>query len=145
MEPLCTFQVHQSGINSCHYKILQPNCFIFLTGGDDTAVVVSYFKLTVSQENSVEIERTDLYSCSQAHCAQVSGVYLTDNLMISASSDQSIVVYKWSVVNSKIKVVYENKYKTAVSDIQGFCCIRRKHYLMLLAYGNGLEILKICL
>lgn len=72
---LYQFSVHQSGINSCDYVILENGYLVLATGGDDTAVLLSTFELSNDR-----IERCS-YKSGCVHEAQVSGMFIFQHLI----------------------------------------------------------------
>lgn len=72
---LYQFSIHQSGINSCDYVILENGYLVLATGGDDTAVILSTFELSNDR-----IERYS-YKSGYLHEAQVSGMFIFQHLI----------------------------------------------------------------
>ncbi|XP_018562587.1 WD repeat-containing protein 6 [Anoplophora glabripennis] len=135
-----SIQSHQSGINSYDYKLLNDNLCLFLTGGDDNAIVLNLVRF--QNKTSVTIDNIDIFTDSGTHCAQITGVFLSDKYFITASIDQRIAIFEWQLLDEKLICKYITKYNTAVADLQGLCCFENSDFDAFV-YGKGIEYIKI--
>nr|XP_018903039.1 PREDICTED: WD repeat-containing protein 6 [Bemisia tabaci] len=130
--PLFTFDAHQSGINS---HDLQPlgEAFILATGGDDTAITLSYFLL-----DEKRLVKQFTFDC--AHEAQVSGIlFCRDNPWIfTTSTDQRIILWAYTY-GTNLSLQYVAEYQSFIADIHGLSFLDPFKYTVCV-YGCGLEL-----
>lgn len=139
-QPFFELTAHQSGVTSCSYKITENFC-VFLTGGDDNAIILHV--LAFKNNNSVEVlcKHTDVSS----HCAQITGVFITDDYFITTSIDQKLLVFQWNYSETLV-VNCVGRYNTAIADIQGLHVLNStKDSCDVVLYGKGTEIVRIFL
>lgn len=139
-QPFFELTAHQSGVTSCSYKIFDNIC-VFLTGGDDNAITLHV--LAFKNNNSVEVlcKHTDVSS----HCAQITGVFITDDYFITTSIDQKLLVFQWNYSDT-LFVNCVGRYNTAIADIQGLQVLNStKDSCDVVLYGKGTEIVRIFL
>lgn len=142
LKPFFQIIAHQSGINSYSYIIANNVCF-FLTGGDDNAVVLHVFEFVTCNSNPDVVVKRKYVNVS-THCAQVTGVFLTENYFVTTSVDQRVLVYRWNF-NSEICVETLGQYNSSVADIQGMQILTNDDILHVILYGKGIEIIKLLL
>lgn len=131
---------HQSGINSYAFKILEQNQILFLTGGDDNAIVIHLINVDV---NSRKLTVLNKFTDVGSHCAQITGIFISEDYFFTASIDQKIIVFRWQVEHNKFKCSEVGRYITAVPDIQGMNVINNCDTHKIIIFGKGLEILEM--
>lgn len=139
--PFASFQVHQSGINCCALKVLECNHILVASGGDDTAFVLSVYKL---QDNPSSACLVQQWRMESAHVAQITGVAFADKYVISTSVDQYVFMWKW-ICNIEDQLLLVNKvaeYYTIISDIHGLSVRHSNNNFFLTVYGKGMEIIE---
>ena len=76
-----------------------------------------------------------------------SGAKILKNILITASIDQRITLWKWSLLNNEYKMEYLNQHMTSISDVQGIdakmCSSDNNNKIILTIYGKGLQVLEI--
>ncbi|KAK6631865.1 hypothetical protein RUM43_013931 [Polyplax serrata] len=133
------FNLHQSGINCFVFEKVQCEKYILVTGGDDNTICASAVQFSESN-----IELNTLWTSSKAHACQVTGITILDNILISTSIDQRVTLWRWSYINNKLNVEYENQRTTVVPDVQGLEAKRNSdNEIILIIYGKGIEVLRI--
>nr|CAH7760308.1 unnamed protein product [Callosobruchus chinensis] len=139
IKPFFHITCHQSGINSYSYLQLD-NHLVFLTGGDDNAIVLNYIRIKETDEG-LEMETVDQIIDISSHCAQITGAYLSYKHFLTTSVDQKLLVFSWKVKNDKLSCQKSAKYITSVTDPQGLKCRENNGYDVFV-YGKGIEIIK---
>ncbi|XP_050305724.1 WD repeat-containing protein 6 [Anthonomus grandis grandis] len=140
-----SFCLHQSGIN-CYSYLVKDTFLLFLTGGDDNLLRLTYFGLT--NDNIVKINSFEDVSI---HCAQITGAYLSDKYFISSGIDQRVAICSWSSEEKQIHFKMVDRYNSVIADPQGLEVTTGNlsdipnNTLNLYLYGNGLECLRIAL
>ena len=109
-------KVHQSGINALDIiKYDQQDMTMIATGGDDGAVSVLMNDMAKCQ--NIELVATD----KSAHASTVTAVKLVvvddEILLISASIDQWLCVWKCDHASSNVRLI--KKYRLDIADISG--------------------------
>lgn len=143
IQPFGYSKVHQSGINSCTTKYLDNNMRLFLTGGDDNAIVLSVVEFELSKFGKMTCKTISCFTDVGVHCAQVTGLYLGSHYFLSTSIDQRLALFSWSFQNETIHCNLVTKYDTVISDIKGLKCFETLNIYDILIYGNGMEFLKM--
>lgn len=142
LAPIYSLDAHQSGINSFHFKRLNDEKYIFATGGDDNAVVLNLVQFEFKDNLSIESILKWIYT--QAHAAQITGVFMHENYFITTSIDQHLSVFKYKLDEDKLKCELLKQYCSAVSDILGMTClITNKNELYSCMFGKGIELCKL--
>lgn len=137
-----SFKVHQSGINSYHFKLLNNNTILFLTGGDDNAVSLQLLQFSLNN-NILTVKEDSKFIDISIHCAQVTGVYLGEKHFMTASIDQRIALFSWRIENGTLECYFITKYNTVIPDIKGIKCFEKSDTWEIFIYGNGIEFLKM--
>uniref|UniRef100_A0AAR5Q5A6 tRNA (34-2'-O)-methyltransferase regulator WDR6 n=1 Tax=Dendroctonus ponderosae TaxID=77166 RepID=A0AAR5Q5A6_DENPD len=137
-EPLQSYALHQSGINSFSCSV-QKNELVVLTGGDDNCVTLSLF-LIRPLGRSTTICKVHQFQNKSIHCAQVTGALLSKRYAITSSIDQRIVLSKWTCLHNQVRMIQTFTYNTAVTDLHG---LEGTFGQRLCAYGDGFEILDV--
>lgn len=141
VKPLYSINGHQSGINSYSYKIVQNNKLVFVTGGDDNAIVVHLLNLEIHKD-ILRITVLNKYFDISSHCAQITGAYIGNDYFVTASIDQKVLFFHWEIKSNAFQCDLVGRYNTTVSDIQGIK-VFEDDGLNVLVYGKGFEILHL--
>lgn len=142
LQPFYFIKAHQSGINSYSYKILNNHNCIFFTGGDDNALVLHFLNFESLSGTDVHTTILNKYFDVSSHSAQVTGVNVTDEYLITTSIDQKVLIFKWIFQNNQFTCDLIGKYSSSVADIHGMQIIKNT-YLNAIVYGKGIEVLQI--
>ncbi|XP_030756788.1 WD repeat-containing protein 6 [Sitophilus oryzae] len=142
INPISGFKIHQSGISSTSYRIINNNKLLLMTCGDDNSVVFTLFEI-IPINNKLEIKLLDNFVEDGIHCAQITGAYINNNIFLTSSIDQRVVLGTLCVSNNKITVKHLNKYNSAIADQQGLDCLEDENSLNIFVYGNGVEYMKV--
>ncbi|CAH1183436.1 unnamed protein product [Phaedon cochleariae] len=137
-KPFHTIQVHQSGINAFAKIALNDNHLLFLTGGDDCAVILNYIGFSYSVEGFLIIEEIDKFIDTGSHWAQITGCFFSPQYFMTASVDQRLLIFKWEVSAEKIICKLVSKYNTSIPDLKGIVCFENGDFNIFL-YGKGIE------
>ncbi|XP_026464303.1 WD repeat-containing protein 6-like, partial [Ctenocephalides felis] len=144
LQSITNWKSHENGINSCDIKKLGADTYIMATGGDDNALILRLF--TIYEEiNSFKAENISTWEIKTAHCAQISGVIIFNEFVITTSIDQRISLFEWTA-NTKegIQCNYLYQRLTTVADIKGICIINKSiNSLLICIYGRGVNILEL--
>lgn len=143
MQPFRSIKVHQSGINSYTSKMLDNNMLIFLTGGDDNAVVLTLLKFELNVNDKMTLKVISNFTDVGTHCAQITGLHLGEEYFLTTGIDQRIALYSWEIQSQTVNCNFILKYNTTISDIKGLKCFEKSSWWDLIIYGNGLELLKM--
>lgn len=135
-----SIQSHQSGINCYTFRKVKEDMYLFLTGGDDNAIVLHLVRF--QNTTNITAENIDTFSDMGTHCTQITGAFLSDKYFVTAAIDQKIAVFEWQILDEKIFCKYITKYNTAVADLQGLCCFENGDFDIFI-YGKGIEYIKI--
>ena len=76
-KPLLELQHHQSGINCLSSIQLNSSVLLVASGGDDNGLSVSVIQFERSEIDGIELDLAKTYKTSNAHAAQVSGMYIS--------------------------------------------------------------------
>ncbi|CAK1541937.1 unnamed protein product [Leptosia nina] len=127
---------HKSGINSLAIKVISDSTFLMATGGDDNAVSLRKVSFGHSQEDESWISNA-------SHCSQVTGVILIDNLLVSASIDQRVTVFEWTL-DGGLQCEFKLQVFTDIADVQGIELLSsHKNSLTVCVFGKGMEVMSI--
>lgn len=144
LQPFYEISAHQSGINSYSYKLINNTC-IFLTGGDDNAIVLHTFDIKTDTNNALCLDVLCKYVDVSSHCAQITGTFISDKYFITTSVDQKVLIFEWNYCTT-FCVNLLGKYNSAVADIQGMQVLDGlRDLLYVVLYGKGIEIITILL
>lgn len=138
--PLTSIKCHQSSINSIASLLICESKYIILTGGDDNAFNLLLIEFSADLNN---INVFDTFHNYKEHCAHITGVYITNDYLLTTSIDQSVILFKWCVENNKIVCDLTENYNSAVADLQGTVCFERKDEFSVFIHGKGLELLNV--
>ncbi|KAK7869751.1 hypothetical protein R5R35_008286 [Gryllus longicercus] len=140
LKPLSDFKLHQSGINSFDLFSLEIDHILLATGGDDTALVITAFRMNNKRKGIVHILQWRMES---AHVAQITGLAFVDQYLISTSVDQKVFVWKWfcSVNRRLLLVTKVAAYCTTIADIHGLKVWPTGNSFSVCVYGKGIEII----
>ncbi|XP_047508924.1 WD repeat-containing protein 6 [Pieris napi] len=132
------YLIHKSGVNCIATAIISDTDFLMATGGDDNAVSLNY----MSVEECVVVKK-EVWTSETSHCSQVTGVLIVDNLLVSASIDQRVTVFEWSLLNG-LKCEFRSQVFSDVADIQGIQLLQSdKSSLTVCVFGKGMEVMLI--
>ncbi|XP_052770439.1 WD repeat-containing protein 6-like [Mya arenaria] len=141
LSPLQRINVHQSGINSLQL-IKHGNMYMLLTGGDDNAIKVTLVAIETIIESKVKVMKSGGHL--SANSAQITGIWsLTDDLLLSASIDQRLCVWKLDVTEDKLQLQFINAYYTSVSDVANIDVWKQGEKCFVLVCGVGLELVVV--
>lgn len=141
LSPFFSLPAHQSGVNSFSFKKLDKDLVLFVTGGDDNAVV---FNLVSFNNRLKKVELLAKYCNTQSHGAQVTGVCIFNDIVITTSIDQNVTVFKYIVKDcSNLDVCVISNYSSVIADVQGMNCLRIDDCIYCCLFGKGIEILKV--
>ncbi|GJQ74422.1 hypothetical protein Trydic_g21292 [Trypoxylus dichotomus] len=139
-QPLASVKAHQSGINS-YSSLYTPSSgeLVYLTGGDDTAIVLNAFNVRRNEDN-IKLECLCSFSGQNYHGAQVTGTYITENYFLTASIDQKVLLFTWNL-RDKFSVDCVKVFRSGICDIQGMECVLLGDVVKVIVYGRGCEII----
>lgn len=143
-EPILSYQCHQSGVNSIQATVRslrEETILILASGGDDNSVVLS--ALNVKQKDALVFSK---WCSSSAHAAQVTGVWLFGQLLISTSIDQRLTFWCWSLhqtESSELKCKFLCQTISSVPDIQDIQVWKKGNLLCVCVVGKGVQIFTI--
>lgn len=141
IQPFGSIKIHQSGINSYTSKVLDNNKLIFLTGGDDNAVVLTFVMFELNENNKITLKVMSNFTDVGTHCAQITGLHLTAEYFLSTGIDQRIALFWWKIHSQTVNCRLILKYNTPISDIKGLKCFEKSNRWDIIVFGNGLEFL----
>lgn len=139
-EPFWSTRSHQSGVNSIHVRLLpatEGTILLLASGGDDNSVV-----LTALHIHSERVSVVAEWSSSSAHAAQVTGVWLIGDLLISTSIDQRLTFWQWSLSGHEsvlIKCQFLHQIVSSIPDIQDMKIWQEKSNLHICLVGKGVQ------
>ncbi|RZC42013.1 WD repeat-containing protein 6, partial [Asbolus verrucosus] len=119
INPFKIVNVHRAGINSCSYKLLKEDLLMLLTGGDDNSVVMNLFQIIKIDDKIVTFTTVSSFQDNGVHCAQITGVFISDGYFFTTSIDQRLAVFSWRIHQQKLICSLMSKYNSTVADIQG--------------------------
>ncbi|KAL3277546.1 hypothetical protein HHI36_012890 [Cryptolaemus montrouzieri] len=131
-----TVPAHQSGINSYSIRTISDTKILILTGGDDNAIVLNL--LEFSSEDNLKINVLDTFKDTGVHCALVSGAFICDKFFVTTAIDQRVLLFRWEIIEEKLKCRCLSMFHTAIADVQGMECFNNGR-LDIFIYGNGFE------
>ncbi|XP_031333055.1 WD repeat-containing protein 6-like isoform X3 [Photinus pyralis] len=141
---VATIQLHSGGINSVDCKVVDCSRCLLLTGGDDNVII--FILLSLSVKNSkLNVEVLSKFCNSDLHCAQITGVFIASNYLITASVDQKVNTCKWILSENDVVCHYDFTYKTSIADIQGMQCFEKPFGVHAVIFGKGLELCEVLL
>ncbi|KAJ8976129.1 hypothetical protein NQ317_019394 [Molorchus minor] len=141
--PFHVIKSHQSGINSSALKMITNDLCLIATGGDDNAIILNLVRFYLTN-GLMKIENLNSFTDVCTHCTQITGIYIADKYLISASIGQRVAVFEWHVVGeTNIICKYITKYNTSVADLQGLKCFQSHDIDAIVVYGKGIEYIKI--
>ncbi|XP_011502561.1 PREDICTED: WD repeat-containing protein 6 [Ceratosolen solmsi marchali] len=137
--------LHQSGINSFDIKILNNYEYILATGGDDNLLNLLIFKIIFQHNEVLSIHVVSSWGTISIHSAQITGIILLHNRIISVGRDQKLAVHKYSYNNSKICAMFLKEINLCISDVQGIilCVNQKPNTHLFCVYGKGFQLLEV--
>ncbi|XP_067946302.1 tRNA (34-2'-O)-methyltransferase regulator WDR6-like isoform X2 [Watersipora subatra] len=127
--PLLTIQSHQSGVNALTSSCLFGSKLTLYSGGDDNSVVVSEID---THERKMLCQQV----YSQQHAAQITGIALYGDRLITCSVDQRLHI--WC---KKSSLSGWNLCGSMFIDIADIACLT-SHGEMVAVCGQGVEVLQ---
>ncbi|KAK3933293.1 WD repeat-containing protein 6 [Frankliniella fusca] len=143
-EPVFSHKCHQSGVNSIQSTICscgEKTVLVLASGGDDNCVVLS--ALNVGQKDAYLIAK---WCSSSAHAAQVTGVWLSGQWLISTSIDQRLTIWSWCLLQAQtpeLKCNFLYQTISSVPDIQDLQVWQKGNLLCVCVVGKGVQIFTI--
>ncbi|KAI8369417.1 WD40-repeat-containing domain protein [Radiomyces spectabilis] len=92
-EPFYHYQAHMSGVNALQVQLYQGNQLLFVTGGDDNALVAALFELQDQHVQSIG-ERCTIPG---AHASSITDLRFVNDSVFSISTDQRL--NQWALEN----------------------------------------------
>lgn len=138
IKPFYELKIHQSGINSFDYRKLNDGKYIFASGGDDNAIILT----AMNFNRKFEVDVLKQIKICDVHAAQITGLYLSEKYFISTSIDQNISVFVYDIQENEINYTLLKQYNSSIADIQGMKCIKGAEFLVMV-YGKGVEMCSI--
>lgn len=137
-----SIDVHQSGINSFTYRVINNNQCIFLSGGDDNAVVTNLVEFS-KEKQSFNAKILSAFSNVSSHCAQITGVSLFNNYFLTTSIDQRLNIFKWYIEDKQLHCMYVQTHNLAVADIHGIQWYEEDNSVYIIVFGKGVEVCRV--
>ncbi|KAF2897199.1 hypothetical protein ILUMI_08973 [Ignelater luminosus] len=137
-----SIDVHQSGVNSFTYRVINNNQCIFLSGGDDNAVIANLIEFS-KEKQSLNAKILSTFSNVSSHCAQITGVSLFNNYFLTTSIDQKLNIFKWNIENKHLHCMYLQTHNLAIADIHGMQCYKEDNSVYVIVFGKGVEVCQI--
>eukprot|EP01080_Neovahlkampfia_damariscottae_P001336 gene1336-11418_t len=125
IKPKASFKAHKSGITS-----LSAYGTLLATGGDDQ--IINVFDLT----KMTEVESS---SIKNQHFAQVTGIFINDNMVVSTSIDQKLNIF--SIKN--LKLTLNVSVQLDITNILNMTILEENKEMLIIVVGSGIQILKI--
>lgn len=136
IKPLVETTVHQSGVNCIAVNKVDTSTWLVLSGGDDTDVVLTRLEVTGTAAEVIPVW------CSggrMGHAAQVTGLCVVGNLVVTTSVDQRVVV--WRVMQEECEWVASKC--CSVADVAAIDCWMEGNRLMCSVVGVGMELVSL--
>ncbi|KAJ8665194.1 hypothetical protein QAD02_006856 [Eretmocerus hayati] len=136
--------LHQSGINSFDIQMLSDNYYLLASGGDDNLLSMVIFEITMDPMRKISIQVVSCWKTIEAHHAQISGVALVGNKLLSVGADQKLVTHEYLLENLTIDSVFLKEETLCISDIQGLTVVDNSisDNELFCVFGKGLQIVK---
>ncbi|XP_037082107.1 uncharacterized WD repeat-containing protein C1306.02-like [Pollicipes pollicipes] len=127
--------VIKSGVNALSVRPAPGGAVQLLTGGDDGALCLSQLRTNGARPRLETAARQ-----TGAHTSQITAVlWLPDGRLLSVSVDQRVCV--WSERAGQLRL--DSTRLTAVADAKGALLWTEDGTVMVLVYGEGLELLRL--
>ncbi|XP_037082096.1 uncharacterized WD repeat-containing protein C1306.02-like [Pollicipes pollicipes] len=124
-----------SGVNALSVRPAPGGAVQLLTGGDDGALCLSQLRTNGARPRLETAARQ-----TGAHTSQITAVlWLPDGRLLSVSVDQRVCV--WSERAGRLRL--DSTRLTAVADAKGALLWTEDGTVMVLVYGEGLELLRL--
>ena len=136
VSPIVEAKVHQSGVNCMSVTGVEHDKYLVLTGGDDQNLVVT--SLVVS-DHGVELHSVWCSDGRVGHGAQLTGVRMVGEWVVTTSVDQRVVL--WRV--DKEGCTWVVSKCGSVADVADLDCWVEGGRLMCIVVGVGMELVAL--
>ena len=124
-------RAHQSGVNCLEVRREAEDCWLLVTGGDDTSLAITRY-----QDNRLDVVwRSDSRA---GHTTQVTGLRMVGDLVMSAGVDQRLIVWRLSSERDK-ELSWHSSKVLGVADISDMDCWQEEEQLHCVVVGVGWE------
>lgn len=138
--PFFYVKTHQNSITSVSCHQVDDSTFIFATGGDDDAFDLRVIQFSVTDDCAIAAKVICFWRSTRLHAAQVSGIYINSDYVITSSIDQYVNIIKYDFDGVELKCEVLNQHCSAICDIHGLQCVAMKEQIYALVFGKGIEL-----
>lgn len=138
--PFFSFKTHQNSTTSICYHQIDNSTFIFASGGDDDAFDLRVIQFSMTDDCSIAAKVVCFWRSTRLHAAQVSGIYIDSDYVVTSSIDQYVNIIKYDFNGEELKCEILGQHCSAISDIHGLQCVAIKDQIYGMVYGKGIEL-----
>ncbi|XP_029644930.1 WD repeat-containing protein 6 [Octopus sinensis] len=134
---------HQSGVNSLHLLQQQDSSFLLASGGDDNALFVMKFAISLMEDRTDIVCERSVSHCS-AHAAQITGVWFVNSTyLVSSSVDQRICVWQLLFGEEIAQIKYVISQFVTIADLSNIDVWQHRKRIFIAVCGTGMSLLTL--